>query len=158
MALREYDWKIGDVFTVETLDGRHALGQIIGRERDLMRCATVALFDERFSSLEEARSLAALEPARLYSVLFVSVNHLESGQWPIVRNQPAAVDSRLNPWEHTRAQGFIGAKVIGSGIVTKFVNAFYGLRPWDAWKDPNYLDSLLISEQAKPLDRLIFKG
>ena len=48
----------------------------------------------------------------------------------------------------------IGAKIIGSGIVNEFVEAFYGLVPWDDWKAPHYLDSLLISEAAKPVYRL----
>lgn len=31
-----------------------------------------------------------------------------------------------------------------------FVNAWYGLRFWDDWYDPNYLSAFLMDKDAKP--------
>jgi len=46
--------------------------------------------------------------------------------------------------------------VIGSAIVNEFLNAYYALQPWDDWKDPHYLDSLLVSPDKKPT-KLLYK-
>jgi Immunity protein 26 len=158
MAKSKQKWRIGDVFTIATTDRRFAIGQIIGQEPDLMRSVTVALFDERYGTLREAGEKAKCDPANLFAILFVTVNHLESGDWHIVGHRSATVDSRFSPHEQTRIAGFVGAKVVGSGIVNDFVEAFYGLAPWDDWKDPHYLDSLLISTGVKPVDRLVYKN
>ncbi len=151
-------WRIGDVFTIPTKDGQLAIGQIVGVEPDLLSSATVALFDERHASIEGARIHASLSPENLFAVLYVTKNHLDSGDWRVVDHRKVEVDPRTNPFEHTRSKGFIGAKVFGADIVNEFVNAFYGLVPWDDWKDPNYLDALLISKDVKPVGRLIFKS
>jgi hypothetical protein len=157
MRQKRHRWQVGDVFTISTSDGEVAVGQVIGQEPDMMRSATVALFDERHPSPEAARTHGVLSPKTLFSVLFVTTNHLDSGAWPVVDHRKVAVDPRRNPYEHTRRSGFIGAIVTGANIVNEFVNALYGLVPWDDWKDPNYLDSLLVSKDVKPVGRLIYK-
>jgi hypothetical protein len=158
MGHRRQRWQVGDVFTVPTSDGLVAVGQVIGREPDLPRSATIALFDEKHGSLEAARGNSVLEPNAVFAVLFVTTNHLDSGDWCVIDHREVAIDPRRNPYEHTRENGFVGAKIVGANIVSEFVNAFYGLAPWDDWKDPNYLDSLLISKSAKPVGRLVYKN
>ena len=60
--------------------------------------------------------------------------------------------THLLPFEHTRARGWVGAKVYGSGIVARFLAAYHRLAPWDDWADPAYLDRLLIAPEKKPAD------
>ena len=93
---RKQHWRIGDVFLVPTRDGRFAIGQVTEQEPDLMRSATVALFDERHTSVEAAREDPACDPDTLYAILFVTVNHLESGDWVVVGNRSVTVDPALN--------------------------------------------------------------
>jgi len=38
----------------------------------------------------------------------------------------------------------------GSGIMVKFLEAYYALGVWDDWFDPNYLDQILCKEAKKP--------
>jgi hypothetical protein len=158
MRHKRQRWQVGDVFTIPTSDGQVAIGQVIAREPDMMRSATIALFDERYPSLDAARAHCVLAPMRLFAVLFATTNHLDSGAWPVIDHRKVAVDPRRNPYEHTRTSGFVGATVTGANIVNEFVNAFYGLVPWDDWKDSTYLDSLLISKDVKPLGRLVYKN
>jgi hypothetical protein len=37
----------------------------------------------------------------------------------------------------------------------EFLDAFCGLSPWDAFKDPEYLDGLLVSPAKKPISRIV---
>jgi hypothetical protein len=82
---------------------------------------------------------------------------LDCGIWRVVENKEVAVPRSWLPYESLRSSGFINAKIIGSKNVTEFLNAFYGLVPWDDWKDPAYLDKLLLSPKKKP-PHLIFKN
>lgn len=157
MGKKRQLWQVGDLFCVPTVDGRQALGQIIGREPDVLDSVAVALFDQRFETPVEAEAATLRNPDGIYSVLFTTRDLLDSGGWQVVGKADVVLGNGLYPYEHLRGNGFIGAKIIGSGIVTKFVNAYFGLMPWDDWKDPLYLDQLLISAAKKPLDRLILR-
>jgi hypothetical protein len=117
-------WKAGDVFCLEIGGGQVAIGQVIGREPSLPRSATVALFDQRYPSHEAAAEHVVLNQTTVYAILFVTAQPLDNGSWRVIKHRQLAVDVNLNPFEHLREQGFVGAKIIGANIVTEFVKAF----------------------------------
>jgi hypothetical protein len=159
VAKRKQKWAVGDVFAIPLSNNKYALGQIVSQEPELMKSATIALFDQSFDSIDDIDISFLCDSNKLYSVLFVTLNHIENGKWCVLGGgSTIEIETDNMPFEHTRSSGFIGAKVVGSGIVNDFVNAFFGLLPWDDWNDPQYLDSLLISADLKPVDRLIFKA
>ena len=138
--------EIGDVFSIQLMDGEFATGQVVGREREVLNSITCAFFSAKHtrpsSTLNEAGSLI--------SCLFITSDLLRRGKWTIEGNDVISVPQEIQPYEHLRSSGWVGAKVIGSGIVERFLNAFHGLDYWDVWADPNYLDSLLICQNVKP--------
>jgi hypothetical protein len=143
-------WTIGDVFLVRTLDGLNVVGQILGREAGVLNSVSCAFFDFRFTNENKIKEIQVLPFEKAFSILFVTRDLLDNGQWRIVSQLPVTVPKDKLPYEHLRKNGYIGAKVIGSGIVNEFLSAFYGLSAWDDWKDPTYLDKLLISPEKKP--------
>jgi len=159
MAKRKQKWAINDLLAIPLSNGKYALGQIIGQEPELMKSVTVALFDQSLDSIDDIDTHDLCDSDKIYSLLFVTLNHIENGAWRILgAGNPIQIELDKMPFEHTRSAGFIGAKVTGSGIVNDFAHAFFGLQPWDDWNDPQYLDSLLISADKKPINRLIFKN
>ncbi len=154
MGRKKQAWGTGDVFVVETSDGRYAVGQIVGREAGALNSASVAFFDQRCDRPEDAPDLP-LALDRVISVVFSTRDLLDSWTWRVVGNQPVTVPKRLLPHEATRASGWTGAKVIGSGILRQFLDAYFGLAPWDDWHDPTYLDRLLLSPDKKPKDLIL---
>jgi hypothetical protein len=62
------------------------------------------------------------------------------------------------PFQHLRGSGFVGATVEGSAVVEKFVDAFYGLAPWNDWYVPDVLDNLLLCAEKKPHAKLVCSG
>jgi hypothetical protein len=154
---KKQEWKIGDVFHISLLDGDVVLAQIVGREAKALNSITIALFDIKCKPSDVATASTFLDVARVFAVLFVTRDLLDNGEWPIFDSKSVLVPETLRPYEDLRQSGFVGARIIGSGIVEKFVNAFYGLRPWDAWHDPNFLDGLLLSLEKKPVARLVYK-
>ena len=93
----------------------------------------------------------------MFSVLFVTRDLLDDGVWRVIAKRPVAIPRSQLPYESLRQNGYVGAEVNGSGIVNEFLDAFYGLGPWDDWHDPTYLDQLLVSPEKKP-SRLVFKN
>lgn len=156
MARRNQSWSIGDIFTVRLNNGQFVLGQIVGREAKVLNSATVAFYDYRFDAEDEAKKVGSLQREKAFSVVFSTRESLDSGDWHVVENREVGVSIEDMPYEHLRSSGYVGAKVVGSGILDEFLNAYYGLAPWDDWKDPQYLDRLLLSPSKKP-SNLVFK-
>jgi hypothetical protein len=156
MPRKKQSWKIGDAFSVETEDGRNVLGQIVGQEPRALNSVTVVFFDFRFERGYQLTSCEGLQADNIFSAVFTTRDLLDSGVWKIIGHFPIDIPQELRPNESLRDKGFVGAKVIGSGVITEFLNAFYALRPWDDWKKPDYLDSLLVGPEKKPAG-LIYK-
>jgi hypothetical protein len=155
MSKRRQAWSVGDVFLVENKDGLWTVGQIVGQETDVLNSVTCAFYDLRVRGESEG-SLREFSLEAPFAVLFVTRDFLDAGVWPVAGHQPIKLRKDQLPYEHLRERGFVGAKVIGTRIISEFLNAFYGLTPWDDWKDPTYLDGLLISPDRKP-QGLVFK-
>lgn len=157
MAKRKQQWQIGDVFTVETLDGRYVIGQIVGQEKDILNSVSIAFYDLRYDGDELESENIDLDPKKIFSLVFSTRDLLDSGKWKVIGNQSVPISDNERPYEQLRESGFIGANVVGSGNLEEFLNAFYALLPWDDWYDPNYLDTLLSSPEKKP-SNLIYKS
>lgn len=152
------EWKAGDVFLVPNADGRFTLGQIIAHEKRTLHNAACAFFDQRVGSEEEAAT-TKLDPEKCFSTLLVTPDSLDEGRWKVVANQPIAVSKKHWPYEEQLSRGQKnGPTVRGSGNVTKFIDAFYSLRPWDDWYRADYLDEYLLSPGKKPKKLVLVKG
>jgi hypothetical protein len=148
MIKREQTWKIGDFFSIKLLDGSFSLGQIIGIEPQALNSVICAFYSIRFLSPTEFNGTVA--DADLVAVLFVTRDLLDTGHWKILVSGAFPNASKYLPLSTLRNNGFVGAKIVGSGIVVKLMSAYFGLSPWDAFYRPDFLDSLLVSPDRKP--------
>jgi hypothetical protein len=154
MATRKQQrWDVGDVFLVRQRDGQWSAGQIL--DRMMPNVISCAFYDMRVAK-PDALPLP-LSIAGLIAVASVTRDGLDSGEWRVVGHAPIGVERRLWPNEPFRNIGWIGAKIFDAGIFEEFLEAFHGLVPWDNWKDPDYLDRLLISPDKKPAN-LVYKS
>ncbi|KGJ87989.1 Imm26 family immunity protein [Colwellia psychrerythraea] len=132
--------KVGDTFWVPIEDNSFVLGQIIEEQREVLNSITCVFFDCRVTELDEA----PLNFDNPICCQFVTRDLFNSGQWQRIANLPNQVEDKLLPYRETMSNGWIGASMIGSGSIRKFLAAFYGLREWDEMFDPNYYQSLLL--------------
>lgn len=150
---RKQKWGVGSVFSIEQTDGHVSLGQVV----DLMfpNAPTCIFYDIRYpvGNLPEKIKLAE---DKIIAALSTTREQLDRGDWQVLDCQPPALKQEFWPNEQFRELRWVGAKTHGSGIVTDFLEAFYGLFPWDHYLDPDYFDKLLFSKAKKPA-RLIFK-
>lgn len=150
---RKQPWKSGDCFLIPLKDGTFLIGQVLSAEPEALNSVGCALFDQR----SDGQTLVQPRLANLFSLLLTTRDLLDAGEWKILATFPVEVPRKRFPFEALRSSGFVGAKIIGSGIVAEFANAFCGLVPWDDWADPNYLDQFLLGPELKP-KTLKFKG
>ncbi|HWB74068.1 MAG TPA: hypothetical protein VG755_03915 [Nannocystaceae bacterium] len=122
-----------------------------------MNSVTITLFCPRLTDPKVAES-TKLSEAHAIAVVFATRDLLDAGVWKVVAKQKVVVSPTLMSYENLRAAGFFGAKVYGSGIITKFMNAFFCLAPWHDFHDPRYLERLLISPERKPGNLMLENG
>lgn len=144
--MRKPKWQEGDCFVIPLKDGTGLLAQILKREPKAMNSVSCALFDQRV----HPGGINEPQMSRLFSTILTTHDLLNSGRWKVTHSAKISVPVDKFPYEFLREKSFVGARIIGSGIIEKFANAFCGLYEWDKWADPNYLDKLLISPEVKP--------
>ncbi len=139
----------GDYFTIPLADGSFSIGQVVGKEAEALNSVVCAIFSRQYRSLPATIDQAPAD-GDLIAVLFVTPDLLESGDWRVVsRSEPFDVAPYVNI-DALRRKGFVGVRVIGSGIVITLMDAYFGLYPWNGFAKPDYLDKLLVSDDRKP--------
>lgn len=142
---RKQSWKVGDVVLIPQQDGGASPAQLI--DHVMENVVGIALYEVRATKEETIPELTSLPPI---AVLLTTRDLLDEGVWQVVGDQEIGVDVDARPYERFRAARWVGAKVRGSGIVRQFLDAVFGLAPWDDWADPNYLDALLLDPSRRP--------
>lgn len=136
----------GDLFEISVGAEWVATGQVLEAIPQALNSVGVALWKPRRVDFK-----AGLAPSDApFSILLVTPELLKKGEWHIVKSAMISIPTYARPYEVFRAAHWVGAKIVGAGIVEEFLQAAIGLRPWDDWADPLYLDSLLAPGQLRP--------
>ncbi|MEP1740786.1 MAG: Imm26 family immunity protein [Kangiellaceae bacterium] len=150
-------WDIGNIFCVELSDSSHVIGQVIGREAEVLNSITSAFFSLKFDEMPSVDTLEELDESKLIACQFITKDLLTKRVWKVIGAREPIIAKENYPYEHCRENGWIGAEMHGSGIMVKFLEAYYALGIWDDWYDPNYLDEILWKAAKKP-DNLRYKS
>ncbi len=156
MPRRKTKWKDGDVFAVALSNGNFAVGQVL----DLMMVNQVrlALYDEVARTMEAIDIVTACNPQHLISLVASTREQLDYGVWKILGNKPLSVALSQYPNEQFRPNGWVGAMHYDAALVEDFFEAYYALRPWDNWFDPNFLDAFLVDPSKRPPTVILING
>lgn len=147
-------WGIGDVFAIPLADGTAGFGQVLSIEPEAMNSFVGAVYDIK-ALAGEVPTPFELVSCHVLSVLFITRDLLDSGRWLVIAQREALDPEKFVPLRSLRAQRFVGAKVIGSANVTRLLNAYFRLAPWNMMKDPEYFDRLLLPGRSRPNDVLL---
>ncbi len=141
---KKQNWCIGDIFLVPLADGTFSVGQVIARYKDALNSVVCIFTTSRIKKLE---SEVTINEDEIISALFVTPDFLDSGDWLVVGSWPPVPVEHYFDTDALKADGFVGVKVVGSGIVINFIEACFGLYPWDGFFEADYLDKLLLSPE-----------
>lgn len=150
--MKKQKWKVGDAFLIPLDDGSFSVGQILAVPKGAMGSVLCGFFLSRAS---EGQAVEVDVP-RMISILFVTPDGLNGGQWKLL-SQNFRVDlSGYTDLERLERSGYVGLKVIGAGIVEKFLSACFGLYPWNGFYKQDYLDGFLLPNVSRP-DMAVFR-
>ncbi|AOR61148.1 Imm26 family immunity protein [Pectobacterium parmentieri] len=151
---KKQKWNIGDLFTVPLKDHSFSIGRVVGFEPEALNSAICAFYSHRIDTAPDDEIV--LPDDELISVLFVTRDLLDSGDWKIFASSSNFfyLERYIN-LDRLRNDEFIGVESIGSGLVIKLMDAYYKLSFWNDFYEPDFLDSLLISSEKKPKDVIL---
>jgi hypothetical protein len=141
------DWNVGSVFGIEQNDQNYSLGQVL----DIMmpNVVSCSFYDVRYRT-----GITPSDPELPFNKLVAAISttreKLDRGQWRLISSSSIKLERQFWPNESLRDLGWVGAKTYGSRIVEKFLDAYFGLAPWDCYADPSYFDKLLFYPSRKP--------
>lgn len=134
---KRQSWKAGDLFAVPLSDGRHVLGQILNDADEFAGDRPCVYFD-KIVDPHAPYSSAALSESDIILATSTAIFYVENGRWPVVGHQEVWLPPDKWPNAKYRFPGssWIGAKFHDAGIIEDFLEAYYGLCPWDRYFDP----------------------
>ena len=148
--MRRKTWDVGNMFAVPLADGSYALAQVVGREAEVLNSITCAFYRTRVDAAALGTVKEVPNERDLIAVQFITKDLLTRRVWKVLGNYPVTLPRSVFPHEDKRNQRWIGAKMIGSGNMVHFLNAYFGLERWDQMKDPYYFDKLLLRPDLRP--------
>ena len=155
MLKRRKKWAVGDYFGIPVGDNEYALGQVASVEPQAMNSIVCALFALR-RKIEEI-DIGDIDTNNPISIIFSTRDLLDSGGWPVVASGAPLKVGNFIDLEDLKKKGFVGVKIIGSSNVNLFMNACFGLYPWDGMHDKGYFDKMLIDLNRRPAS-IIYKA
>jgi hypothetical protein len=148
-------WPDGSIFLVPQSDGLSSVAQVLRRTPDALNSVVCAFYDIRVSDASNI-SAADLVADRLIAIQFTTPDLLDRGRWKVVGQSPPKHLGLMSKFPSLEAARWVGTDIIGSGNIESLLNGYHGLRVWDDWADPHYLDNLLLHPEKK-LRNLVYR-
>lgn len=146
-------WNCGDVFAVPLDNGKYAIGQTL--IQNLKNIVSISLYNETIDSINEPDLKALCKAENLKSLIDVTIEQLTYRVWKILGSKTIGIPQNDFPNEKFRKTKWVGLITYDAALAEDFLNAFYALKPWDNWYNPNFLDEFLF-EKSKKTTNLIF--
>ncbi|MFZ3128846.1 MAG: hypothetical protein WA136_12600 [Rhodoferax sp.] len=134
----------GDYFAIPlgdpsapTVDDPVGLGQILSIEQNAMASFGCAFWPD----IERSAEHQIGKPPFIVSLITTEL--LKSRKWKVQGNAPIHVPDNVRRYEQFRSKEWVGAKIVGAGIIRVALRAFHGLEDWDGYHDPDYITKLL---------------
>lgn len=148
--MRRKTWDVGNLFAVPLADGSYGLGQVVGREENMLNSISCAFYRTRVSASDLASVGGVPDESELIAVQFTTKDLLTKRVWRVLGAYPVELPHHLFPHEDRRGQNWIGAEMVGSGSMVNLLNAYFGLAPWNVMFEEDYFDQLLAPGVRRP--------
>jgi len=142
-------WAVGNVAAEPLLDGTSALAQVVSLDPGIKKAVTVAYFDVRLTKHQLRQIETAPSADHIVAIQFTERSPLTKGLWPVLCSASVNLAGIPIPFENTRSSGWEGARFYNSGVITLFLQMFFGIQPRDLM--PSFpFESLLLRRNLGP--------
>jgi len=136
-----------DIFLIPLLNGDHAVGQVIEVEKAPENTAFCLLTLKHLTPTDTPSPLILSE---LVALVLLRPNHFVDATWPIIGFEQLPQIEDIFKLETAKVGRFENVQIHEPAIIEAFVNACHGHYPWDAFPDPAFFDTLLVTPSARP--------
>ncbi|WP_395377516.1 Imm26 family immunity protein [Marinicella sp. W31] len=148
-------YKEGDVFLIPLVDDSFGIGQVLKITKEALNSVVIALYDVRIFNDNEY-SNKVIKSENIISVQFSTTDLLRKKRWHVIDWHKEIDIVNFIDIDDIEAKQYIGVNIIGSGNITKFLSAYFGLYAWNFWYEADYCDKMLLDTVNKP-SNLIFE-
>lgn len=156
MRKKKRDFSPGDIFLIPLINGKFSVGHVL--DQRMINTVRIALYNEIVEFPEKVTSDQLCNLKNLISLIEVTKEQLVYGVWRIIGNKTTNIPYSEFPNEKFRLSKWVGSTVYDAGLAEDFINAYFSLKPWDDWFNPNYLDKFLIDINKKPKHLILIKS
>lgn len=129
--------KVGDLFAVPSNDGGRYICQVVYVMKELHNVFLYFFENSKFHGEYIPNDFSA-ETSKIISGFFVTPENFYN-KWAHVGNQPYPNHSVLEKVERVKIYDLKGMITIGGGLVSKYVDTYFGIYPMESWPMPEYV-------------------
>ncbi len=137
-----------DFFLVPLLDGQFGLGQVVTTDGTPENTCLCLLSDRKIDRDAPQKPIATPE---MISLLLVETAHFKNTTWPIIGFETLPDVGAIFNWRKAKEDGFATLTPHDPAVVEAFVNACFGLFPWNGFAGEDFFDAFLINPDRRPL-------
>lgn len=144
-------WKEGDIFSIPLSDGSFGYGQVLWHQNK-KSTVTCAIFgcqgngNMPIDTVVQSPVISAMTVKNLFD--------LNSGKWKVEGTHSLVLEKSNVPWEHSGATG-VDSKVYQEQTLTEFLEAYFALKPWNAWLTDKFFDLFLLPGVNRPTNSIV---
>ncbi|MGI2190292.1 hypothetical protein ACRN9V_02190 [Shewanella baltica] len=129
------------VYAVPLSDSTYGIAQANAIQSSFINIVYVAIFSDRFIEIPKASPVLTRESAICLRATWEQ--GLNRKEWKSIGIAPEAFDKSELPNERYRHDAYVGTENSDVALLTKHLEAYHGLAPWNVMFDPKYFDQLL---------------
>jgi hypothetical protein len=136
----------GMVYAMPLVDGSYCYAQAISSSMSVV--VNLAVFKVRTTTLLSSPPDLLKHDAIAFTATWR--RSLNRGDWAALGVHALIVEPTMHPNEMLEDSNGVGVTHSDLGLITNFMNAWFGLEPWNVWYDEQYFDRLLGPGIARP--------
>ena len=153
---KQLRWKPGMVYAVPLNDGSFGIAQAGAEQGEFVNVVYVVIFKDRYENLPE--TLNELKRENVISLSATWKRDLNCGDWLSLEVKEELFQKSEFPNEKYAQNGYVGASNSDAKLLSKFVDAYHGILPWNVMFDPNYYNEYLLPELSVPETAVILSN
>jgi len=142
-----------DIFLIPLLNGDYCVGQVI--DPNATPSAALCLISQTSQSRDAPAS--AIDLVHAQSVLLITAASLNDGNWAIIGFEQLPNVTEVFDWRYEKIDTYQRYETYDPAVIEAFVNATFGLYPWDSFGE-GFFEKLLLNPDKRPEKAVLKSG
>ena len=145
---KKVSYSAGDLFLVPSCQGGFYIGQIVVDARLEIGANFCFLTRKKVEEEHDCKNVV-IESGDVISAMLITPELIDYGSWKLCGNRDIPKHEAENILAGLRKKSYVGAAVIGAGLVAKYLDTYFGLISDSYWPDPAYVYENFLVPRSK---------